>query len=75
MNKTYAAAMTAASIAAMSSLAAPTIYAAKPAGTTSTLHGGDRELQTLAFNGTLSTMTGADFLRWTDGSLTNNSGT
>ncbi|MFO0859401.1 MAG: exosortase-dependent surface protein XDP2 [Phycisphaerales bacterium] len=75
MNKTRAIAITAASIASASVFAAPTIYAAKTAGTASVLHGGDRELQTLAFTGTPSTMGGADFLRWKDGSLTNNSGT
>lgn len=75
MNKTIAIAMTAASIASVSAFAAPTIYAAKSSGTTSVLHGGDRELQTLAFTGTASTMVGADFLRWNSGSLTNNAGT
>lgn len=60
---------------AMSASAAPTIYKATSAGTTSVLHGGNRELTNLAFSGTSSTMTGADFLRWNDGSLTNNSGT
>ena len=77
MNRTHAIALTAgfASLVSMSALAAPTIYAAKSAATTSVLHGGDRELLTLGFTGTTSSMTGADFLRWTGGSLTNNAGT
>ncbi|MBY0112762.1 MAG: hypothetical protein K2Y21_08070 [Phycisphaerales bacterium] len=68
-----AAAATAA--ASMSALAAPTIYAANAGTTSSTLHGGNRELNRLGFVGTSSSMTGADFLRWNDGKLTNNAGT
>lgn len=77
MNRTYATVLIAGStcLASMSAIAAPTIYAAKSASTTSTLHGGDRELLTLGFTGTSSAMTGADFLRWNSGSLTNNAGT
>jgi len=77
MNRTHAMALTAglASFASISAIAAPTIYAAKSASTTSTLHGGNRELLTLGFTGTTSSMTGSDFLRWTSGSLTNNAGT
>lgn len=77
MNRTYATVLAAglASFASMSAIAAPTIYAAKSASTTSALHGGDRELLTLGFTGTSSSMTGADFLRWNSGSLTNNAGT
>lgn len=64
MNRTYATVLIAGStcLASMSAIAAPTIYAAKSASTTSTLHGGDRELLTLGFTGTSSAMTGADFL-------------
>lgn len=44
-----------------------TIRAASSAS--STLHGGDRELNSISFSGTSSTMTGADFLRFSDGQL------
>lgn len=54
--------------------ASPVIYGAATTGTNSLLHGGDRELTSLAFTGTASTFSGADFLRFTDGSLNNNVG-
>ena len=50
-------------------------YAASSAGTTSILHGGNRELDTISFTGAANTMSGADFLNFHDGSLTNNIGT
>lgn len=39
------------------------------ASATTTLHGGDRELNTLSFTGSPTVMTGADFLRFDDGYL------
>jgi hypothetical protein len=75
MNRITLSAALSVAAASMSALAAPTIYAANAGTTSSTLHGGDRELHRLGFLGTSSTMTGADFLRWSDGSLTNNAGT
>lgn len=54
--------------------AAPVIHSVKAAGTTSVLHGQDRELMQLAFTGTSFTMAGPDFLRFTDGALNNNAG-
>jgi len=75
MNRFAIAGFLTISAGALTASAAPTIYAAKSAGTTTVLHGGDRELTSLAFSGTSSTMTGADFLRWNSGSLTNNAGT
>ena len=75
MNRITIAAAVSVAAASMSALAAPTIYAANAGTTSSTLHGGDRELNRLGFVGTSSTMTGGDFLRWNDGKLTNNAGT
>lgn len=54
--------------------AGPVKHAATAAGTTSLLHGQDRELTSLAFATTGFTLTGADFLNFTDGSLINNAG-
>lgn len=75
MNRTTLVAAFSVAAASMSALAAPTIYAASAGSTSSTMHGGNRELNRLGFVGTSSGMTGADFLRWSDGSLTNNAGT
>ncbi len=50
-------------------------HGADAALTTSVLNGGDRELTVLRFAGSSTVMTGADFLRWNNGSLTNNMGT
>jgi hypothetical protein len=50
-------------------------YGADQALTSSTLNGGDRALQTLRFAGSATVVTGADFLRFNNGSLTNNVGT
>lgn len=55
--------------------ASPVIYGAASSGTTSVLHGNNRELTRLGFSGTSSFMTGSNFLHWHSGSLTNNSGT
>jgi len=49
-------------------------HAANAALTSSVLNGGDRELTVLRFAGSSTVMTGADFLRFNDGSLTNNTG-
>jgi hypothetical protein len=68
-------ALTLLSFAPAIAFSAPTIYAAKSAGTASVLHGSDRELTSLAFTGTSATMSGSDFLRWSSGSLSNNAGT
>lgn len=75
MNRTTIIATLALTGLALGASAAPTIYAASSAATSSTLHGGDRELNRLGFVGTTATMTGGDFLRWNDGKLTNNAGT
>lgn len=56
-------------------LAGPTIYGTKAAGTATMLHGGDRELVALAFQGTASVLGDADLTVFADGSLTNNQGT
>ena len=50
-------------------------YAANSAGTTSILHGGNRELASISFTGAANTFSGADFLNFHDGKLTNNVGT
>lgn len=55
--------------------ASPTFYSATSTGTTTVMHGNDRELTQLAFSGTPFMMTGPDFLRFQNGSLTNNQGT
>lgn len=39
-------------------------------GSTTVLHGGDRELTSLNFSGASNSMSGADFARFTDGSMT-----
>lgn len=75
MNRTTTIATLALTSLALSASAAPTIYAANAGTTSSTLHGGNRELNRLGFVGTSSSMTGADFVRWNDGKLTNNAGT
>lgn len=51
------------------------IYKADQSTTSSTLHGGDRELNSLGFLGTSDAYSDANFLMWADGSLTNNAGT
>jgi hypothetical protein len=75
MNRTTIAAAVFVAAASMSALAAPTIYAANAGTTSSTLHASNRELNGLGFAGTTSTMSGSDFLRWNNGTLTNNAGT
>ncbi len=55
--------------------AAPTFRATVAAGTTSVLHAGDRELTQMTFSGATNTFNGSNFLKFTDGKLTNNSGT
>lgn len=75
MNRTTMAAAVFVAVASMSALAAPTIYAANAGTTSSTMHSGNRQLNGLGFVGTSSTMSGADFLRWNNGTLTNNAGT
>jgi MYXO-CTERM domain-containing protein len=50
-------------------------YKVDQASTSSTLHGGDRELNALGFAGTSDVFTNMNFLKWGDGSLTNNAGT
>ncbi len=54
--------------------AGPVKHAGTAAGTVSILHGQDRELMSLAFATTGFTLTGADFLNFTDGSIVNNIG-
>ncbi|MDX2018405.1 MAG: exosortase-dependent surface protein XDP2 [Planctomycetota bacterium] len=54
--------------------AGPTFYATNASGTTSVLHGGNRELTRMAFTGASNSFGGAEFLSFTDGRLTNNVG-
>lgn len=54
--------------------AGPVKHAGTSAGTASILHGQDRELTSLAFATTGFTLTGSDFLNFTDGSIVNNAG-
>lgn len=59
---------------AATAVAGPVKHAATPAGTSTVLHGQDRELSSLAFATTAFTLTGGDFLNFTDGALVNNAG-
>ncbi len=54
---------------------ASNIYKVDSGLTSSTLFGGDRQLNTMGFLGSSSTFNGSNFLHWVDGSLTNNAGT
>ncbi len=67
--------LTALCISAGAAFAAPTFRATVAAGTTSVMHGGDRELTKMTFSGASNIFTGSNFLKFADGSLTNNSGT
>jgi len=58
-----------------SATAGATFHAVSSSSTSSTLHGGDRELNTLGFTTSSSAWTGANFLHWNDGAITNNLGT
>lgn len=51
------------------------VYGVKASTTSTIMHGGNRELTQLGFNGTTDTMQGDDFLNFSNGSLTSNSGT
>jgi hypothetical protein len=58
-----------------SAFAAVTPYAVSSSGTSTTLFGsGDRRLETLAFSGSGSVMTNADFVRFSGGRLEGNAG-
>lgn len=54
---------------------AGTVHSVSSSLTSTTLHGGDRELNTLGFTTSSTIFTGANFLHWHSGSLTNNLGT
>ncbi len=55
--------------------AAATFHAVSAAGTTTVMHGGNRELTKMGFVGTSDSWNGSNFLNWANGSLTNNIGT
>lgn len=59
-------------LAAAASAAVTTFHAVNSAGTSTVLHGGDRELTSLAFQTSGDVWNGSNFLRWHDGSMTNN---
>lgn len=67
--------LVASTCSAGAALAAPTFHAVSASGTTSVLHGGDRELTKMSFVGSSDVWNGSHFLRWAGGSLTNNIGT
>ncbi len=54
--------------------AAATFHAVSAAGTTTVLHGGNRELTKMSFAGSTDVWNGSNFLNWADGRLTNNKG-
>jgi hypothetical protein len=54
--------------------AAATFHAVASSKTSSVLHGGNRELTQLGFTTSSDLWSGANFLRWNDGRLTNNKG-
>lgn len=66
----------AALILASGATSASTIqYGANAAATTTTLHGGNREMNAMGFTSSPTVFTGGNFLNFTDGSLSNNIGT
>lgn len=70
-------ALSAIAVAAFSGLASASIvqYGVNAAATSTTLHGGDRELTSMGFTGSPTLFGGANFLNFASGSLTNNVGT
>lgn len=72
--RTIAAAAIALAACSGAAHASTDAYGADASLTTTVLHGGDRELTVLRFAGSTTIMTGADFLRFNNGSLTNNMG-
>ncbi|MDX2118601.1 MAG: exosortase-dependent surface protein XDP2 [Planctomycetota bacterium] len=62
-------------LTAGSALAAPTFRATDAANTTSVLHASNRELTKMSFVGATNTFNGSNFLKFADGTLTNNAGT
>lgn len=62
-------------LAAASASASPVFYSVDSGKTSSTLHGGDRELNSIGFSGNSTIWDGTHFLNFRDGSLTNNIGT
>lgn len=75
MKSRILAALAGLAVVSAAASASPTFYSATAAGTSTVMHGNDRELTQLAFSGTPFMMTGPDFLRFQDGSLTNGHGT
>ena len=74
-NRTIRTAAFAVLAASGCALAGPSFYPTSSAGTTSVLTGGNRELKTMTFTGAANSFTGANFLPFSDGRLTNNKGT
>jgi hypothetical protein len=58
-----------------SAFAGTAFYPTSSSGTTSVLLSGNRELKTMTFTGAANSFTGANFLPFADGRLTNNTGT
>lgn len=61
--------------AAAAAMAGTDFHSVSSSLTSSVLHGGDRELTSLGFTTSSSTMDGSNFLHWSDGAITNNVGT
>lgn len=61
-------------LAAGAAEAGVVIHGVKSSATTTVMHGGDRELLTMGFNGASTVFTGDNFLNFTDGQLHNNHG-
>lgn len=59
-------------LTAAASAAVTTFHAVSSSGTSTVLHGGDRELTSLAFMTSGDVWNGSNFLRWHDGNITNN---
>jgi len=68
-------AVAALTLSAGAAFAGPTFYATSAAGTTTVMHGSNRELTKMTFGSASNTFNGSNFLHWADGSLTNNAGT
>ncbi|QOJ00071.1 MAG: hypothetical protein HRU70_06045 [Phycisphaeraceae bacterium] len=73
--KTWIMSVTVAVGIAGSAFAGPTFHAVDKNKTSTVMHGGNRELTSLGFVGLGEQWTGANFLHWHDGRLTNNVGT
>lgn len=74
MNRFHLVGTAALFVAAGAASASTIQYGADAGATSTTLHGGNREMNAIGFTSSPTVFTGANFLNFTDGSLTNNVG-